>query len=69
MGLRVFSLFMLAMLLAFIPAEIMRRELWRIGRGSVGVRLAELNDVPLPNGERFLRGSDPIHRAPVAPTT
>ncbi len=42
MGLRVFSLFMLGMVLSFIPPEVMRRQLWRLGRGTIGARLAEM---------------------------
>ncbi|HMC64550.1 MAG TPA: hypothetical protein VKI65_06400, partial [Gemmataceae bacterium] len=43
MGLKVFSLFMLGMLLSFVPPDAIRRQLWRIGRGSEGARLSELS--------------------------
>jgi hypothetical protein len=42
MGLVTFSLMMLVMLLSMVPAETIRQAFWRLGRGEVGLRLAQL---------------------------
>jgi hypothetical protein len=40
MGLDTFGLMMLTLVLAFVPTDAVHRFLWRLGRGSAGIRLA-----------------------------
>jgi hypothetical protein len=42
MGLVTFSMMMLILVSSFIPAKAVRELFWQIGRGSTGLRLAEL---------------------------
>ena len=40
MGLVMFSLMMLTLVLAFVPAGALSRALWRLGRGRAGMQFA-----------------------------